>query len=332
MPREKPATRTDEWTTPPEIVDIVLAQFGRIDLDPCSHPESAASKVAAQRFDIRAGQDGLALDWPLGARVYVNPPYKRGQVKRFAAKCAAHARAGGEVLMLVNAGVGGLYWRDEIWPHIAAACFLCPRVRFAKNGGGEYTENLADSVVCYFGSNPDAFTAAWRARGTVVRVVAVQGSTGDEGQLQAADAVQVAPRELAARMVADLLVRTRVTSGEGAARIDAAHKAAEAVRREHGALTPAYHTAQLQAAQAVQDAISEHREAARIEAAAHAFLAALEPPQPVRAPMSWTESEARRKAARNAAKVTRAERLAQARDAQEAAQAVTEPDVMEAAA
>ena len=331
MPREKPATRTDEWTTPKEIVDIVLAQFGRIDLDPCSHPESAASKVAAQCFDIRAGQDGLALDWPLGARVYVNPPYKRGQVKRFAAKCAAHARAGGEALMLVNAGVGAEYWRDEIWPHIAAACFLCPRVRFAKNGGAEYTENLADTVVAYFGPNPDAFTAAWRARGTVVRVLAVQGTAADERQLQAADAAQVAPRELAARMVADLLARVRVTSGDGPARIDAAHKAAETVARERGCLCPEYATAIQRASQTVQDAIAEHKEAARIAAAAQDFLTALEPPKPVRAPLPWAESEARRKAARNAAKVSRAERLARHHDAQEAAQAATEPDVMEAA-
>ena len=170
MPRQYPNT-TPRWCTPREILDLAVEQFGAIDLDPCYDPASIVN--ASTRYDIRAGQDGLALPWPAGAKVWCNPPYARGEVKRWAAKAAEHVQGGGEVLFLINVQTGSQYWRDVIWPHVDALCFAAPRVHFFRaEGGSEETAtlNLCDSVICYFGSDVQTFARVWSKRGTIVTV------------------------------------------------------------------------------------------------------------------------------------------------------------------
>lgn len=167
MPRQYP-NRTDRWCTPREIMDLVAEQYGTIDLDPCYDPKSIVA--ATTRYDIREGIDGLALDWPAGAKVWCNPPYARGQVKRWAAKAAEHASKGGEVLFLINVQTGSQYWRDVIWPNVAAICFATPRVHFFKEGEETATQNLCDSVICYFGNDVEGFARVWSKRGPIVTV------------------------------------------------------------------------------------------------------------------------------------------------------------------
>lgn len=320
MPREQPA-RHDEWLTPDEIVALVLAQWDRIDLDPCAHPESPATKAAARHFDIRAGQDGLALPWPDKARVYCNPPYGRGQVKKWGAKCAAHAAAGGESLLLVNTQIGSDYWRDTIWPATTLALACNPRIRFIlAGGGGKGTQNTADSVLVYMGPHPDRFAEVWSARGTVVSVHTLQGAAGKARELAAPEA-DVSPSERASGLLRDLVAAAQARHGDLYARLAPLQAASQAAKSEHGPYSLAVMEAERAVSLALTAAIGAVHEAARIESAVQAFERTLHP-----ATVSPVVPQAAKTAARNAAKVARAERLAQHRDAQEAAQAATESE------
>lgn len=74
----------DSWCTPKWLAD----KLGYFDLDPCSNERSHVN--AAVRLDGSPGKDGLA--WPIvrGDKVFVNPPYSRGQVSRWVDRYADH--------------------------------------------------------------------------------------------------------------------------------------------------------------------------------------------------------------------------------------------------
>jgi len=69
-----PKAITDDWSTPPHIIEQVVEEFGVISLDPCA---SASNAVAPRFFTVQ--DDGLKRHW-LGNLVYVNPPYGRGLI------------------------------------------------------------------------------------------------------------------------------------------------------------------------------------------------------------------------------------------------------------
>ncbi|WP_434417775.1 DNA N-6-adenine-methyltransferase [Nannocystis pusilla] len=177
-----PLRESDRYSTPAEIVDLVIEQWGGIDLDPCSDPDALVP--ATTRYDIRRGEDGLTLPWPAGARVWLNPPYSRGNLHRWIARAVAHAQAGGQVLALVNVQTDALYWRHKIWPTVAAVCFLSPRVYFRKAGAAKATQHDRPSCLCYFGEDLGGFTQVWSRRGTVCAALALQGSHGTDQRIK----------------------------------------------------------------------------------------------------------------------------------------------------
>ncbi len=71
----------DTWCTP----EWIAAAIGKWDLDPCSNSRSHV--IASRRFALEDGDDGLvrSVDFDVGTRVFVNPPYSLGQVIRWIA-------------------------------------------------------------------------------------------------------------------------------------------------------------------------------------------------------------------------------------------------------
>jgi len=66
-----PQAVTDKWSTPTHVIDSVIEEFGKIDLDPAASKENAV----AGRFYTEE-TNGLEQIW-IGDLVYVNPPYGR---------------------------------------------------------------------------------------------------------------------------------------------------------------------------------------------------------------------------------------------------------------
>ena len=64
------SSKSDEWATPQDFFNKVVAEFGAFDLDPCCTAESAK----APRFFTK-DTDGLNRHW--SGNVWMNPPYGR---------------------------------------------------------------------------------------------------------------------------------------------------------------------------------------------------------------------------------------------------------------
>lgn len=77
----------DTWTTPSWVAEAL----GSFDLDPCSNERAVV--LASRAFRLERGEDGLELASSVATetRVFINPPYSRGQVLRWV-RAYAHTR------------------------------------------------------------------------------------------------------------------------------------------------------------------------------------------------------------------------------------------------
>lgn len=74
----------DLWSTPQDLFNKLDGEF-TFTLDPCCMPETAK---CANYFT--PDLDGLNQSW-LGHRVFVNPPYSRGNIDKWVEKCSIEA-------------------------------------------------------------------------------------------------------------------------------------------------------------------------------------------------------------------------------------------------
>lgn len=154
----------NEWYTPPDIIEAARAVLGGFDLDPASS-EIANRTVQAARY-FTAQDDGLAQEWPVG-RIWCNPPYAQPLMGQFADRLAAEARSGSQTIVLVN-NATETKWFQTLAFGCAAICFPQSRIRFLDPEGNPGAP-LQGQAIIYAGPNADAFAAAFRAYGVVVR-------------------------------------------------------------------------------------------------------------------------------------------------------------------
>jgi hypothetical protein len=109
-PRLAPAlmsSRSPEWYSPTQVVELVLRVLEVIDLDPCADPGRAIP--AAMHYT--ESDDGLAHEWR--GRIFMNPPYGR-VIGVWMSKLAAAFASGHvtEAIALVPARVDTRWWRE----------------------------------------------------------------------------------------------------------------------------------------------------------------------------------------------------------------------------
>lgn len=109
-----------ERYTPEWIIDIVHSVMGGVDLDPASCAEANATVRATRFFD--AESDGLAQPW--SGRVWLNPPWQGGQVRKFADKLRAENPP--EAMTLVLHCFESRWYRDLLGWQDALAIFDRP--------------------------------------------------------------------------------------------------------------------------------------------------------------------------------------------------------------
>lgn len=118
-------SKTPEHYTPQEIVDVVVACLGGIDLDPCADNEHHIP--AAKHYTIT--DNGLSAPW--AGKVYMNPPYGR-EIEFWVRRLAYQHEIGNvtEAIALIPARVDTQWWqliRDY------TVCFVTGRLTFIGN-------------------------------------------------------------------------------------------------------------------------------------------------------------------------------------------------------
>ena len=137
---ERPSGK-DEWYTPPWVFDLVDVQFG---LDPCSPGAAVVPWIPATACMTKV-DDGLEVEWPRWASVWLNPPYGRG-IGRWLDRFVAH----GHGVALVPART------DTVWCHkhereLSALQFLAGRVSFVDKDKREFGSPTFGSVLVSMG-------------------------------------------------------------------------------------------------------------------------------------------------------------------------------------
>ena len=154
------ATGDMEWYTPDSILEIARVTMGGIDLDPASCAAAQERVKAGRYFDC--GDDGLKQQW--SGRVWLNPPYARGIITRFACKLAEEVRAGHipAALWLSN-NATETAWFSELTSVATAMFFPTGRIRSLSPTLGEQRTPLQGQVLVYIGQHEAMFAWATRA-------------------------------------------------------------------------------------------------------------------------------------------------------------------------
>lgn len=167
VPKVLRNTGNNEWFTPSYIVDAAREVMGGIDVDPASCELANARHVGADRF-YSAEDDGLAHDW--FGRVWMNPPYSNGLLRKFVQKLASQIAAGNvtQATVLVNNGTE-TRWCQELFGMSDGACFIRGRVQFYRPDGTTGPP-LQGQVIFYVGDEPMKFLDVFSGLGAVALV------------------------------------------------------------------------------------------------------------------------------------------------------------------
>lgn len=152
---------SDEWFTPADLIAIVRAFLGGIDLDPASCALAQETVQAAAYFD--KARDGLKQPWQ--GRIWLNPPYSRpgGFVRKLLDALGGGAVS--EALVLVNNGTD-TEWGQALLLRARVVC-LTRRINFV-HPRRESPGNRQGQMLCYFGPRPIEFARAFQRYGVMV--------------------------------------------------------------------------------------------------------------------------------------------------------------------
>lgn len=144
---------SDDWCTPPEVLEPALKLLERIDLDPCHHPQSLVN--AGVQYSKK--EDGLGQHWQ--GKVFLNPPYS--DKKAWITKLVEAYDKGWvtEAIALLPSSTEAEWFELlDKYPR----CFVRRRLRFVNS---KHTANHG-SVVFYLGKDVRRFERAFRDLGT----------------------------------------------------------------------------------------------------------------------------------------------------------------------
>jgi phage N-6-adenine-methyltransferase len=137
----------DLWATPPHIFNTLNDEF-HFTLDPCCTKETA--KCA--KF-YTSEEDGLTKSWR-GESVFCNPPYSRGNIDLWVAKCFSEHVKGSNVVALLPVSSSSAWWHNFVL-NVAHVRFYERRIKFV---GAKDTAPFSSVVAIYgFGMTPQNF-------------------------------------------------------------------------------------------------------------------------------------------------------------------------------
>lgn len=143
---QSPNMGTDEWLTPPEI----LQRLGPFDLDPCAPVLSRRPwSTAAHHFTIE--DDGLSLQW--NGRVWMNPPFGKAAAT-WLEKLASH----GDGIALIPARTETRMFYRHVWPKADAVLFIegRPHFHYATGQRAPFNSGAPICLIAYGQNNAQA--------------------------------------------------------------------------------------------------------------------------------------------------------------------------------
>jgi hypothetical protein len=165
---------TDEWLTPPQVIDRARKAMGGIDTDPASCAK--ANGWIGARIWYSRQIDGLNPQHPWEGNVWLNPPYGRGQyaASAFCARLIQERQAGtvAAAITCLNLNSAGSNWFDQLWMHASRHLVWRGRIDFIRpDGEPNGSSPSKGTILSYFGENPAAFDAQFQDVGTLVAVI-----------------------------------------------------------------------------------------------------------------------------------------------------------------
>jgi hypothetical protein len=158
---------TDERYTPGHVLRIVREFSPSIGLDPCSTVDNPTS--ALRYFTVDDGDLSLSCEWRTNEGVcFVNPPYSRGQLAKWASKCFTewgHWRT--EIIALVPADPS-TSWSRLLLATAHAVAFWNRRIAFIKPDGTYDAGAKQPSAFYYFGERQGRFKRVFEPHATVL--------------------------------------------------------------------------------------------------------------------------------------------------------------------
>ena len=157
-------TGNNEWYTPAEDIERARKVLGKIELDPASS-EIAQQTVKAGRYFTKE-DDGLSQEW--AGKVWMNPPYAKGDIEPFVAKLVAEFQSGNvkAAIMLTN-NSADTEWFHKAASHANAICLTRGRIKF-EDPNSDRGAPLQGQAYFYFGPGVKKFVSLYAPAGVVL--------------------------------------------------------------------------------------------------------------------------------------------------------------------
>lgn len=150
--------KTDEWLTPPEIIQAL----GIFDLDPCA-PITRPWEMATNHFTVN--DDGLKQPWQ--GRIWLNPPYGP-ETGKWLSRLAVH----GNGIALVFARTETQMFHEHVWRKADSVFFFYGRLYFYDVYGKKAAHNSGgpSALVAYGTNNTDSLRSSEIGDGILIEL------------------------------------------------------------------------------------------------------------------------------------------------------------------
>ena len=157
------ASGENEWYTPSAYIEAARQAMGSIDLDPASCDLAQKTVKAGKYYTI--SDDGLARDWD--GNVWLNPPYSKDLIGKFAEKVVVESERFEQAIVLVN-NATETAWFQSMARKADAICLFAGRIRFNDKTGKPANTPVQGQAAIYFGQHVARFASAFDDLGLVV--------------------------------------------------------------------------------------------------------------------------------------------------------------------
>ena len=154
------SSQTDEWYTPPDVIEAARDTMGGIDLDPASCPAANVVVRASAYYSERVS--GLESTHPWCGRVWMNPPYS-GNAGAFVDRLVREFRSGAVTQAIALLGSQALVtqWADPAIRAASAIGISRGRWEFRPGNGQVVSSPAGGSSLLYFGPHVDRFARSF---------------------------------------------------------------------------------------------------------------------------------------------------------------------------